>query len=163
MARDTNLTDTIWRDADDEINGSGPRVMEATPDPSGTLVTLGNPIQYVLTAAYFSSPPTNIYGFADDHGSLIFGSISPDQVKGAPIYGIYVLADNPALGPGLGLHVVLWGATLGADFFNSVTIDGTTFFTAAASGVSIGPDSVDWVWTDQYPILAAGTYAVTFN
>lgn len=134
------LTDITWTAGDDALGG-GPATVEVSPTGSGSLVSFGVAIpagsgtDYIFNSVDVSGGAGLAYGFSLAGG---LGSVSPGTINGAIINNIQ---SSPGGAPPT-LTVNLDGV-LPQNWFTSITVNGFTFLTSAAT---FTPQATQTIW-----------------
>jgi hypothetical protein len=110
-----------------------------------------------LVAGEIGVAPGRALGFA----AGLVGSLTPNTISGAVVV---ILASQEAIPPSGAFGVLLLTPEL-QDFFTSITLNGFTYLTSAAS-YSLPGGQAQWLWSVVYgvePISTPGAYVVTVN
>lgn len=164
------LTEITWSDDDDALGGgpansSGNRTPPAflvSPGATGTKVTMipaGTPTNLTLTAGLAVDGFGNtIIGFSS---ASAIGTLAPATFNGATIGAIVDDYIAPGLTP-FGVTVQFTGIVL-QNFFTSITANGATFLSSAATYNNSGGNS-NWNWLGGplFGLANGGVYTVAF-
>lgn len=126
------------------------------PNFTFEVVTGTPPMVFTLTAGLVDS---TVFGF--DKSYFVFssvGSISPSALNGQNFSHLYTEAVS-----GFYLELTLEGL-LDQDFFSTLTLNGVTVNSAAATysqapASAPYPDRTTWRWTGEHPLPSVGVYA----
>lgn len=122
-----------------------------------TTVSVGG--VYTLTSAHYTDTGVESYGFDDDLGGG-FGGIDPSTLDGTAFTSFATIVTIPSA-PSDGFFIAL-GGLVAQSFWASVTINGTTLLSSAATYLQAAGQTV-WLYPGVFPFAAAGEFQVTFT